>query len=35
MNAAHYASFIQTQLPTNCNVHLTESNFQKRLIERR
>ncbi|WP_416390542.1 DUF6783 domain-containing protein [[Clostridium] symbiosum] len=27
---AHYAALIRTKSPTNCDVHLTESNFQTR-----
>ncbi len=30
VNVAHYASLIWTQFPTNCDAHLTESNFQTR-----
>ena len=28
VNVAHYASHIRPQFPTNCDAHLTESNFQ-------
>ena len=30
VNVAHYASLIRTKSPTNCDAHLTESNFQTR-----
>ncbi len=28
VNVAHNASLIRAQFPTNCDAHLTESNFQ-------
>ena len=30
VNVAHYASLIRVKSPTNCDAHLTESNFQTR-----
>ena len=30
VNVAHYASLIRAKFPTNCDAHLTESNFQTR-----
>ena len=30
VNAAYYASLIRVKSPTNCDAHLTESNFQTR-----
>ena len=30
VNVAHYASLIRAKSPTNCDAHLTESNFQTR-----
>ena len=30
VNVAHYTSLIRVKSPTNCNAHLTESNFQTR-----
>ena len=30
LNVAHYAALIRNKFPTKCDVHLTESNFQKR-----
>ncbi len=33
VNVAHYASLIRAKSPTNCDAHLTESNFQTRSSE--
>ena len=30
VNAAHYTSLIRAKSPTNCDAHLTESNFKTR-----
>ncbi|WWR22290.1 DUF6783 domain-containing protein [Lachnospiraceae bacterium JLR.KK009] len=30
VNVARYASFIWQKSPTNCRIHLSESNFQTR-----